>query len=120
MSWRARTCGHLYHGAGAPGGPRGPWERFDGDVPAVITPRAGHRSVDEEGVDRLRPLRVEDTVAELLGQDLGPPGVDQQRGIPDRQEANGGRGLRVGQRGIVRVQQATALLVPVLAKVEGR
>src|SRR2546430_982413 len=83
-------------------------------VPAVRTPRAGHRSVDEEGIDRLRPLRVEDTVAELLGQDLGPPGVHQQGGIPDRQEANGGRGLRVGQRGIVQVQQATALLVPVL------
>src|SRR3989442_53367 len=24
MSWRARTCGHLYHGAGAPDGPGAP------------------------------------------------------------------------------------------------
>src|SRR2546426_6018819 len=154
MSWRARTCGHLYHGAGAPNGagaplgalwtqspcghgisagstaerkvrrvlrvthgevaglPSGgegcealrlgvefpldrPWdlaEQLEGDAPAAVAPRARHGSVHEEGVDGLRVLRVENEVPELLGQDLGPPGVDKQGGIPDRQEAHGGRG----------------------------
>src|SRR6188768_2258214 len=62
-------------------------------------PGAGDLTVEKERVDRVRGADVEDLLAVLLGQDSGPAGVDQQRGVPDGEEARRHRRLGVGERG---------------------
>ena len=64
-----------------------------------------------EGRHRLRRPRVEDLGAVLLRQDQGAAAVDEQRGVPGRQEARRGRGVGVGQRQSRQVDERPARLV---------
>ena len=73
---------------------RGFWKRLewlDLDAASLITPGAGDSAIDQEGWHRMRRLGVEDEGPVRLRQDLGAPGVDQQRRIPRREEADGRR-----------------------------
>src|SRR5918996_2652 len=86
-------------------------ERFELDPAALEGPRAGDPAVDEERAYRLRDLDVEDAGSMALGQDLGSPGVNEERRLPRPQEPR--RRLRFGvrQRRALGVEQLTALSV---------
>ena len=74
-------------------------------------PGAGDAAVDEERVHRLRRLDAEDTGAVLLRKDLRAAGMDEQRRVPGREEADRGRRLGVGQRQPRQVDELAARLV---------
>ena len=71
-------------------------EGVERDLSALEAPGAGDLTVDQERVDRVRRLRVEDEGPVLLRQDLRPARMDEERRVPDRQEAR--RRRRVGIR----------------------
>ena len=64
------------------------------------------RAVDEERPDRLRHLRREDPRPVLLRKDSRAPSVDEEDGVPGRQEAH--RRWRVGIREAARARRRSA------------
>src|SRR6266508_3619891 len=66
-----------------------PGKRFEGldpDPPTVVAPRARHRAVHEERRERVRSGDAEHGLSVPLGEDLRAPGVDEQGGLPRREE----------------------------------
>src|SRR5947208_10018406 len=53
-----------------PNHPREPFERLDPDPSSFEAPRSGDLAVHEEGGNRVRGLRVEDTRTVMFGEDL--------------------------------------------------
>ena len=95
-------------GGSGQGAPRG---QLDGAV--VVAPRALDDAVDEERVERVRRPDAEDPRAVLLAQDLGPPGVDEQQGLPRADEADDRRIAVVvsgGDRQVGQVDERLAVL----------
>ena len=82
-----------------------------------MAPGAGDGAVDEERRQRLRQLGVEDPRAVVLADDQRAAGVDQQRGVPGRQEARRS-GDVAGQRRSREVEQLGAVLGGEAAQLE--
>ncbi len=91
-------------------------KRLELDPAVAVLPGSGHRTVDEERRRRLRVAHVKDLRAMLLGQDPRPAGVDEQRRVPGRQEADRRRLLGIGQRAACDVEQLVAVLGPEAAQ----
>ena len=87
-------------------------ERVDADPIVVVAPGAGHPAVHQEGSDRLRDLDVEDPLPVVLRQDQGSARVDEQRGVPGRQEPHRHGGCGIGDGPAREVHQG----FPVLAQ----
>src|SRR4029453_17248832 len=68
---------------------RQPLERLDRDAIIPEPPRPRDLSVDEESRDGVWRPRVEHQWAEPLREDLRGALVDQERGVPGREEADG-------------------------------
>jgi hypothetical protein len=75
------------------------------DAPAHVARGACDGAVDEKRRRRVRVARAADPGPVLLGQDLRAARVDEQRGVPRRQEADRRRRLRVRQRRARHVEQ---------------
>ena len=79
--------------------------------PVLVAPRARDLAVDEERVHGVGGPNVEDTRPVALGKDLRPPRVDEQRRVPDGQEAHRSGRVLVGQRQPREVDELPAVLV---------
>ena len=77
----------------------------------VVAPGTGHGAVDEERADRLRHPRREDARPVLLGEHAGPTYVDEQDGVPGRQEPNRRRSVGWRERRAREVEELAAGLV---------
>src|SRR5437762_11507111 len=86
-----------------PNRPRQPIEGLDADASFLDAPRAGDLPIHEEGGNRVRGFRVEDTRTVPFRGDLRRSFVDEQGGVPGRQESDRGRRGGGGERGSVRV-----------------
>ena len=87
--------------------------------PSRVLPRAGDRAVDEERRRGVRVAHVEDLRPVLLGQDPRAAGVDEQRRVPRRQEADRDGLLGIGQRRARDVEQLVAGLGAKAAQAHG-
>ncbi len=59
-------------------------KRIELDPPSLIAPGFGNGTIDEEARHRVRRPGIEDERPISLRQNLGAPGVDEQRRIPGR------------------------------------
>ena len=87
------------------------------------TPRSGDGAVDEERADRLRHPRREDPRPVLLGEHARATRVDEEDGVPGREEAHRCGRLGIRQRRAREVEELAAGLVaeaPELQALEDR
>ena len=79
--------------------------------PSVEAPRAGDGAVDEEGRRPTAASSWEDPRPMLLGEDTRPPRVDEEDGVPGRQETHRRGRLGMRERRAREVEELAARLV---------
>ena len=94
----------------APGAGVEALERLQLHPALLVAPGPRHPTVDKEGGYGLRGLGAEHLRPVPLGQDLGATGVDEQRRVPDRQQAGRCRRLPIRKR-LARKMSSSASIV---------
>src|SRR5213078_2377898 len=104
----------------APGRPIEPLERLEPRPSSLVPPGARHRPVDEEGLNRVGRPGVEYERPIPLGDEPGPARMDEQGGIPNRQEADGRGRVGIRERRSREVEELLAILAAEASQAKAR